>query len=68
MKSHEIEVKNSKGHQSIVSVEHYLANKTALTPTMDAKDVDAYCKKHTDAKAKAKKELADKAAKETEEK
>lgn len=63
MKSHEIEVKNKAGKKMIVSVEHYQANAGDLTPTMDKKDVDAYCEKHNKAKAEQKAKMLEDAEK-----
>lgn len=57
MQSHEIEVKNKNGKTLTVSVEHYESNVGELTPTMDKKEVDAYCKKHHATKSAAVKAM-----------
>jgi len=58
MEKHEIEVKNKAGKKLTVAVEVYEANSENLTPTMDKKEVDAYCKAHHEAKDKAREKLA----------
>ena len=53
MKAHEIEVKNKNGKTLTVSVEYYEANSAELKPTMDAKEIKAYCEAHHKARSEA---------------
>lgn len=59
MKSHEIKVKNKDGIESTVSIEHYLANKTQLSPVMEDKELKSHIEAHEKEKTEARAKLAE---------